>query len=369
MSNSWNQLWKNAVQSGHAIAIWRLPNQSNKQLIVDETGGTPYASMDLAASPSGFMVAPFEGDATFLSASHIHILPISEIAYPINESYVPVNADFSQQLYFTEQVQRSIEKIQQGEFQKVVLSRTAEQLFDATFDVLSAFDRLCVAYPSAFVSAVFLPALGSTWLCATPETLVSQDRNGIFSTISLAGTQPALHTDGTQMSVQEVRWSQKEIEEQAYVSRYIIDCFKKIRLREYIENGPKTVLAGNLMHLKTEYWVDTTKYNYPGLISTMLELLHPTSAVCGTPKEAAESWIHAVEKHDRSLYSGYLGPVNVDEETHLFVNLRTVRLAPSAGQIKATYFAGCGITEESNPEKEWLETEMKCQTLQRVLSI
>jgi isochorismate synthase len=171
------------------------------------------------------------------------------------------------------------------------------------------------------------------------------------------------------MSVQEVRWSQKEIEEQAYVSRYIIDCFKKIRLREYIENGPKTVLAGNLMHLKTEYWVDTTKYNYPGLISTMLELLHPTSAVCGTPKEAAKSWIHAVEKHDRSLYSGYLGPVNVDEETHLFVNLRTVRLAPSAGQIKATYFAGCGITEESNPEKEWLETEMKCQTLQRVLSI
>jgi isochorismate synthase len=169
------------------------------------------------------------------------------------------------------------------------------------------------------------------------------------------------------MSVQEVRWSQKEIEEQAYVSRYIIECFKKIRLREYIEIGPKTVLAGNLMHLKTEYVVETTQVDYPGLISTMLGLLHPTSAVCGTPKEAAKSWIKSVEKHDRSLYSGYLGPVNIDQETHLFVNLRTVRLEPILDQIKATYFAGCGITEESSPEKEWLETEMKCQTLQRVL--
>ena len=34
----------------------------------------------------------------------------------------------------------------------------------------------------------------------------------------------------------------------------------------------------------------------------------------------------------------------------------------------ATYYAGCGITEDSDPEKEWEETEMKCQTLQRILS-
>jgi isochorismate synthase len=369
MSNSWNQWWKNAVQSGHAVVVWRLPNQLTKHLLIDETGGTTQFSMDLAASPSGFVVAPFEGDPFFLVASHLETEPIEAVDVALGEDFPRIPADFTQQLYFTEQVQRTIEQIQLGEFQKVVLSRTAEQVFDASFDVLEAFDRLCTAYPSAFVSAVYLPSMGSTWLCATPETLVSQTRDGVFSTVSLAGTQTALHSDGSRMSVQEVRWSQKEIEEQAYVSRYIIDCFKKIRLREYIENGPKTVLAGNLMHLKTEYWVDTTKYHYPGLISTMLALLHPTSAVCGTPKEAAKAWIHLVEKHDRALYSGYLGPVNVEGETHLFVNLRTVRLEAVENQVKATYFAGCGITEESNPENEWKETEMKCQTLQRVLCV
>lgn len=368
MPNAWNQLWKNAVQSGHAVAVWRLPNQSMKQLIIDETGGLRLSSIDLTDLPEGFIVAPFEGDPYFLSAEKSYTESVVFQDLPrSNQVSVPAGADLGQQLYFTEQVQRSIEKIQAGEFQKVVLSRTAEQYFDASFDVLNAFDRLCMAYPTAFICAVYLPSLKNTWLCATPETLVSQNRQGEFRTISLAGTQTALHPDGSPMNVQEARWSQKEIEEQAYVSRYIIECFKKIRLREYLENGPKTVLAGNLMHLKTEYVVDTTQVDYPGLISTMLTLLHPTSAVCGTPKEAAKAWIQSVEQHDRSLYSGYLGPVHVDGETHLFVNLRTVRLEPYLDQVKATYFAGCGITEESNPEKEWLETEMKCQTLQRVL--
>jgi isochorismate synthase len=96
----------------------------------------------------------------------------------------------------------------------------------------------------------------------------------------------------------------------------------------------------------------------------MLGLLHPTSAVCGTPKEAALNWILKTEKHNRSLYSGYLGPINLASETHLFVNLRTVQI----NHNQATYYAGCGITEDSDPEKEWQETQMKCQTLQRVIN-
>jgi isochorismate synthase len=34
----------------------------------------------------------------------------------------------------------------------------------------------------------------------------------------------------------------------------------------------------------------------------------------------------------------------------------------------ATLYAGCGITADSNPEKEWKETEMKCQTLGNIIS-
>ena len=103
--------------------------------------------------------------------------------------------------------------------------------------------------------------------------------------------------------------------------------------------------------------------DFPQLPGLMLGLLHPTSAVCGTPKQEAIDFILATEKHERSMYSGYLGPVNLDNATHLFVNLRTVEIKGN----RAIFYAGCGITEDSDPEKEWQETQMKCQTLQRIL--
>ena len=147
------------------------------------------------------------------------------------------------------------------------------------------------------------------------------------------------------------------------VSRYIVNCFKKIRLREYEEEGPKTVLAGNLMHLRTDFSVDTRAVNFPQLGTVMLDLLHPTSAVCGMPKAPALEFILRHETYRREFYSGYLGPINIDRATHLFVNLRCLQLR----EDKAILYAGAGVTAESVAEKEWLETEMKCQTMLRVL--
>jgi isochorismate synthase len=259
-------------------------------------------------------------------------------------------------------VSSAIEAIKQGPLQKVVLSRTDVKELPAGFSILSALEELAAAYPNAFVCAISIPALSGVWMCATPEILVEQ-KDGVFRTISLAGTQSGVDDQGNALSPAQARWSQKEIEEQAFVSRYIIDCFKKIRLREYTELGPKTISTGNLLHLKTEYIVDTKAMDFPQLPGLMLSLLHPTSAVCGTPKQEAIEFILKTETHDRSMYSGYLGPVNIDGNTHLFVNLRTVKITGN----QAEFYAGCGITEDSDPEKEWQETQMKCQTLQRVL--
>ena len=202
-------------------------------------------------------------------------------------------------------VENAIQAIKTGRMQKVVLSRTTAQVLPEDFDLVDTFNKLCKAYHSAFVGLVFLPSQNAIWLCASPEKLVSFDKNGIFSTMALAGTQSAIGTNGQKLSPNQARWSQKEIEEQAYVSRYIIECFKKIRLREYIESGPKTIIAGNLMHLRTDYSVDTNQLNIPELTTIMLQLLHPTSAVCGTPKEQALAFIQNNEAHHRELYSGF----------------------------------------------------------------
>ena len=201
------------------------------------------------------------------------------------------------------------------------------------------------------------------WLGASPEALIQQTSEGIFKTMSLAGTQTAIHPDDSPIPRVDIRWGQKEIEEQALVSRYIVECFKKIRLREYQETGPKTVQAGNLFHLRTDFEVNTCTLKFPELATVMLELLHPTSAICGVPKEPSRQFILDHEGYDRSLYSGFLGPVNIQENTSLFVNLRTVRLKNGI----ATFYAGGGITADSDPESEWHETEIKCDTLLNVI--
>ena len=266
-------------------------------------------------------------------------------------------------MLFAEMVSNAINQIENGEVQKVVLSRTKNITLPDTFEVVEAFQKLCLAYPNAFISLVYLPEHQCFWLGATPETLVSIDKDGKFRTMSLAGTQSAIGVNDENLLSAEIRWSHKEIEEQAFVSRYIIECFKKIRLREYHESGPKTVQAGNLMHLRTDYMVDTKEVNFPQLGTVMLELLHPTSAVCGMPKVPALRIIAEQELHNREFYSGFLGPVNMNEESHLFVNLRTMKIAGN----EAIFYAGCGITEDSNPVKEWYETEMKIETLMNIV--
>ena len=87
--------------------------------------------------------------------------------------------------------------------------------------------------------------------------------------------------------------------------------------------------------------------------------MHPTPAVCGWPAAEALDLIRVTEEYPRSFYSGYLGPVNMERKTSLFVNLRCMQV----GEQEAALYAGGGITINSVPEAEWEETTIKSRTL------
>jgi isochorismate synthase len=103
--------------------------------------------------------------------------------------------------------------------------------------------------------------------------------------------------------------------------------------------------------------------NFPQLGTVMLQLLHPTSAVCGMPLEAALPFLSAQEGYEREFYTGYLGPVNVENNINLFVNLRCMKLTDGMAWL----YAGAGVTADSDPELEFRETEMKLRTLMKVV--
>jgi isochorismate synthase len=262
-------------------------------------------------------------------------------------------SESDQKAHFIRLVQQGIDAIEAGVLEKVVPARTKQVRMSEDFDLGKTFLQMLHAHPNSFVNFFHIPQVG-TWIGASPEVLIETKRDQ-FHTMALAGTQQA----SGENPLKSAAWTQKEIEEQALVRRYIVDCFKKIRLREYEEHGPKTVMAGNLLHLRTDFRVDMTATGFPQLGSVMLDLLHPTSAVCGMPRKEAHEFLQENEAFDRSFFAGFIGPVNVQDETSIFVNLRTASLKGE----NAILYAGAGVTEDSDPEKEWEETELKCQII------
>jgi len=361
-----------ALHHGHSFSLWKTPGSNEKFLIISQRGIHLLDEINLEEFNTGFVFAPFlpSQKKTFFPADVLYrfengvltegMVPdtthIDEVTMPWSQHCKPrlgVSPPDYKQL-----VELSLQKIESGTFEKIVPSRFKDINIPQNFDPLNTFDQLSEKHPMAMVSLVSSPETG-TWLGATPELLVSVSDNK-FKTVALAGTLPY----SPEINLKSVAWTQKEIEEQALVCRYVINCFKKIRLREYEEHGPKTTIAGNVMHLKTDYEVDMLATNFPQLGSVMLKLLHPTSAVCGMPLENALAFLKEHEGYDREFYSGYLGPVNVKKESTIYVNLRCLQLFKDTVRI----YAGAGVTADSVSELEWNETEMKMSNLQSIIT-
>lgn len=378
-----------AVDLNLPIAIWRMPHESEIHLVIGVKDARELGQIDIEDLGTGFVIAPFHlGNlpAHFIDADFSMSFDFDEVIQTHkverDEDIIKLESlktrfeQFLEQTTATHQyhikpndkdspptdyhklVERSVAAIDNGIFDKVVPARTKEIELAEDFNSIDLLLDLCENYPNAFVSIVSLPKIG-TWIGATPEVLIEKKPDS-FKTIALAGTQRFDQL----LPISDTSWTQKEIEEQAMVSRYIINCFKRIRLREFEEVGPKTVKAGNLLHLKTSYSVNTKETNFPELATVMLKLLHPTSAVAGMPKDEAMIFLQEHEGIDREFFSGFLGPINMDGRTDLFVNLRCMQLLEN----KAILYAGAGVTSDSQAEKEYLETELKFKTLLNILN-
>jgi len=376
LKQSFSNLLSYCIANKIAFSIWRFPNTDELTAILSDTF-TDQKPCDLT-NDRGFCISSFNNEGKYillkpkvelqisLSGKTIKVVAndeqligtkdlkklITNTSSLSEENVISSSFEQTNKIHFTQTVQSVIDKIKASKFDKVVISKFKEEAI-SNDEIPFLFKKLYEDYPSAFCYLTHIPNNG-IWIGASPETLLSYSRESIFKTVALAGTQ-----DGTGIELKEAVWRQKEIEEQALVSRYIMNCFKTIRLREFTEKGPKTIKAGSLLHLISEFEVDNKETNIDKLPQTMLELLHPTSAVCGMPLKAAKQFIQEEEKYDREFYTGFLGPVNFNDSTKLFVNLRCGKIYK--GKIRL--FAGAGITEDSDPDKEWIETEMKCQTI------
>ena len=305
----------------------------------------------------GFVFATFDGTQNVLIPENK-----SEIMYGVfqkNEIEIPEKKlnfqDEIAKINFETLVGKGIQAIKNNQFQKVVLSRK-ESVDVENFDLIKAFDNLVQLYSNAFVYCFYHPKVG-TWLGATPEQLFKVEDN-FFKTIALAGTQK-------DKGSAEVIWTKKEQEEQQFVTDYIVEKVKDFA-SEITVSSPYSVKAGSVWHIKTDI---SCSLNFEFGLKKMIQLLHPTPAVCGLPKQQSKEFIVENENYNRTFYTGFLGELNMEYQTDLFVNLRCMEIefASNLALTKANLFMGCGITKDSIPEKEWEESCNKSITMKRIL--
>lgn len=313
--------------------VWNLLVQQNDG-IIEFTNQSGFVFMPFHEGKQ--VVIPFEGN-TFSQGN------IENLENKLTENFA---SESNQKETFEDLVSKGVSAIQQGEFDKVVLSR--KLILKEQIAIVETFQNLISTYPTAFRYLFFHPKIG-LWMGATPEQLVKINQNE-FETVALAGTQ---------LYSENVIWATKEIEEQQFVTDYIVTKVKD-KVNTLIVSDAKIVKAGNLAHLKSFISGELTA---DFQANDLIKALHPTPAVCGLPKEKAIDFILKNEGYDRKYYAGFLGEYNTNNQTNLFVNLRCLEVENDVVNI----YVGCGITKDSNPEKEFIETENKSMTMRNVL--
>ncbi len=304
----------------------------------------------------GFAFAPFDADEVPyipLEYSDVYVETVHSKNY-FFEPKAPepniIGKDF-----FEELVSKSVEAIENKQFAKVVVSRR-EEVKIPNFDIQSTMRKMIYQYPNAYKYCFSHPKIG-TWIGATPEQFLKTNGNAI-KTVALAGTQLATNA-------RDVVWGVKEKTEQQLVTDFIVGSLQDL-IKEVTLSSPYSVKAGNLWHIKTDISASMRSKKF---LKKVILALHPTSAVCGLPKQAAKDFIRKNEGYDREYYSGYLGELNIDFvtfktlQTDLFVNLRCMKVAAHKAQL----YVGCGITKDSLPEAEYLETVNKSMTMKKIL--
>ncbi|GHO43332.1 isochorismate synthase [Ktedonospora formicarum] len=256
-------------------------------------------------------------------------------------------------------VDRAIEQMRQGAYQKIVLARQVEAHHpDGPFDIETTLYRLRQSYPDTFVFAF---QRGKRYFVgATPERLVSA-RGGKLLTMALAGSAPrGITPEEDELISQEQLYGAKIRHEHYFVVELIRDALHELCSQVTIAEAPRVRKLKNIQHLETP--IEGTLRSGRTILEAVSRL-HPTPAVGGVPREVALSEIRAHEELDRGWYAGPVGWVDVDGDGEFAVALRSALLAGS----KATLFAGNGIVASSDPEAEYTETGWKLPVMLRSL--
>lgn len=360
------QVINQLIEQGRTFAAWRIPGEDRLHFRMRRDGSCRLLH-DIKAlnGLSGFVVAPFqatpEHPITLIEPDCLEFPSEQEEMVRERNNLAPepkksggepigIRSLAEEKRVYTERFERFTRPLSRGIQDKLVLSRETRMRRPPRFSPGKAFLAAVTRYTRSYIYICHTPETG-TWMGSTPEILLSGG-TGQWHTVALAGTQSLPGGELPQS------WDQKNWREQQLVAAYIRRQLRTLGIRAE-EKGPYSVRAGEVAHLKSDFYFALPEADRLG---DLLRLLHPTPAVCGLPKEEAYRFILENEGYDRGYYSGFVGWLDPQGQTDLYVNLRCMRLHAETCAL----YAGGGLLADSHLEEEWQETEYKLDTMRRL---
>ncbi len=259
---------------------------------------------------------------------------------------------------YQDAVRGALATLADGEVSKVVIARDLAGTIPAGADLRRLARALSDGYPDTWAFAV------DGLIGASPETLVTVS-DGIAAARVLAGTTPrGADPDADAEAAIALSTSAKDLDEHQYAVQSVLASLRPHTSALSAGEQPFALKLPNVWHLATDVAADVA----PGTSALdLVEALHPTAAVAGTPTDAALGVIRRLEPFDRGRYAGPVGWIDAAGDGEWAIALRCAQIdvdpvrggAEYAGTIPVAAFAGAGIVAGSDPESELVETRVK----------
>jgi menaquinone-specific isochorismate synthase len=252
-------------------------------------------------------------------------------------------------------VERAVEEIAAKNIEKVVLARDLKASVSESFNINPVLRKLEKKFDSCYIYSV------DGLFGASPELLVKVERQQ-FSARVLAGTAGRGTDPGVDQAIGAALFdSPKNRSEHKFAIDSLVSSLEQFTDQIEVDDKPFSIALPNLWHLASDV---RALLNSDASSLQVVNALHPSAAVAGTPRDKALEVIEATENVDRGRYAGPVGWLGADGDGVWAIALRGAQLENNV----LTAFAGCGIVAESDAQAELAEAVLKFKPIVDALS-
>jgi salicylate biosynthesis isochorismate synthase len=264
------------------------------------------------------------------------------------------------QVAWTAAVESAAKRLRAGDAAKVVLAREVIARGDGVVSAGMVARSLRATYPSCFTYLV-TGADGTAFAGASPELLVRRSGGRAFSQPMAGSVARGANEADDDRLARELVESAKDNAEHRIASKFVVEALRKFS-RTVEAREPEVVRFTNIQHLATTITAELAKPAVEAL--DLAAALHPTPAVGGWPRPAAEALIDELEGLERGWYAGAVGWTDGQGDGEFAVALRCGLLWEDGARL----YAGVGVMPDSDPARELEETELKFKALLMALT-